>query len=103
MSIYVADLLAYAEEVGVFRLKDGYGAEVAVPDAAACGVGKICVMSGVCVVDFLKYGVVQRERVYDVYVAGVDDAGRAESPGDGSDAGFSEYFLRDEGGSDSAD
>ena len=49
-----------AEEVGVFRLKDGYGAEVAVPDAASCGVGKICVMSGVCVVDFLKYGVVQR-------------------------------------------
>lgn len=88
MCIDVVYLLGYAEKISVFRLKDGYGAEIALPDAAACGVGKICVMCGVCVVGLLKDGVVQRERVDDVGIFGVDDAVAVECAGDGGDSGF---------------
>ena len=101
--INVADLSGDAEEVSVFRLKDGYGAEIALPDAAACGVGKICVMCWISVVCLLKNGVVQREGVDDVGIFRVDHAGAVECADDGGDAGFAEYFLRDEGRSDSAD
>ena len=96
MFINEADLLAYADEVGVLRLKYRDCAKIAMPDTAPRSVGKIRVMSRVRVVDFLKYGVIQRQRVNDVGVVRVNDAGLVKSPNDGGNFGLLEDFLRDE-------